>query len=483
MQLPAAAPSAGAGAVERRATQGAADVHHLLVEHSLGLICTHDLAGTLLLVNRAAAEALGYSPEDGVGRNLRDFLVPDARPLFDAYLDRMREHGQDSGLLRVLSRDGAERIWMYRNIRRDEPGREPCVLGHAIDVTERIAAERALRESEQALIRAYDEMETKVRERTAELQQANERLRAEMLERQRAEETRERALVRERDTLAFLGEVSLQLTPVIDFEGVLSALKRVPVPFLAEWTLVFVVTHDAVRCVGGAHVMPEGRRALAALELAATTAPPAGCLLARAVSTGRPQVDAGHPADIAAGLLGSGPAPLLEALAPRALLAVPVRSGDVVAVACLGSLNDARFTASDILIADDFAARVNAALDRVALYHDAQEANRLKDEFLSTLSHELRMTERDRRLVAHPAHEQRGRGHAQGCGSHRAQRRRAGPADRRDLRCLANRDRQASPLAGADTSGHRSARSTRRDPSGSPREGPSHRGAGRERAP
>src|SRR5262245_22403203 len=38
-----------------------------LVEYSLGLICTHDLKGTLLSINPAAANSLGYTPEDGVG--------------------------------------------------------------------------------------------------------------------------------------------------------------------------------------------------------------------------------------------------------------------------------------------------------------------------------------------------------------------------------------------------------------------------------
>src|SRR5262245_18389574 len=120
-----------------------------LVEYSLGLICTHDLSGNILTINPASANSLGYQPEDGVGRNLREFLSADTRHLFDDYLRRIQEHGQDAGLMRVEARAGTHRVWMYRNVLSRGPG-GTYVLGHAIDVTERITAERTLRESEPA---------------------------------------------------------------------------------------------------------------------------------------------------------------------------------------------------------------------------------------------------------------------------------------------------------------------------------------------
>src|SRR5262252_844513 len=60
-----------------------------LVDSSLGLICTHDLDGTILSLNPAAAEALGYRAEDGIGRNLSDYLEADKRHLFAEYLQRI----------------------------------------------------------------------------------------------------------------------------------------------------------------------------------------------------------------------------------------------------------------------------------------------------------------------------------------------------------------------------------------------------------
>jgi PAS domain S-box-containing protein len=166
-----------------------------LVEYSLGLICTHDLAGTILSINPAAAESLGYRCEDGIGRNLADFLQPDKRHLFADYLRRIQDHGQDAGLMKVVARNGAVRVWMYRNVLSCQQEQEPYVLGHAIDISERVAAERTLRESEQALRAAQTDLEARVRERTLELEQANQRLRVEMAEREQSERLRRRALV------------------------------------------------------------------------------------------------------------------------------------------------------------------------------------------------------------------------------------------------------------------------------------------------
>jgi PAS domain S-box-containing protein len=133
-----------------------------LVENSLGLICTHDLDGVVLSVNPAAANSLGYEPRDGIGRNLREFLSQTTRPRFDNYLKRIRDHGHDSGVMRVVRKDGSERIWLYRNVLFIEPGARPYVLGHAIDVTERISAEAAVARSHQQTLEATSRLAGRV---------------------------------------------------------------------------------------------------------------------------------------------------------------------------------------------------------------------------------------------------------------------------------------------------------------------------------
>src|SRR5689334_2902349 len=90
-------------------SKGQLKLFRLLVEHSLGLMCIHDLDGVLLLINPAAAQALGYTPEECLGRSIRDLLVPAVQPRFDAYLSRIRVNPSDSGLMRLRAKDGTER--------------------------------------------------------------------------------------------------------------------------------------------------------------------------------------------------------------------------------------------------------------------------------------------------------------------------------------------------------------------------------------
>ena len=117
-----------------------------LVDRGAGLICAHDGVGTLVFINPAAADALGYPPEELIGTPLRKLLHPAVRQQFDAYLERIWVRGRDRGLMRLVARDGRPRVWSYDNVRYQPPGEGPIVLGHAHDVTEQAWADRAVRE-------------------------------------------------------------------------------------------------------------------------------------------------------------------------------------------------------------------------------------------------------------------------------------------------------------------------------------------------
>ncbi len=125
------------------------DRYRDLVENSEDLICTHDLEGRFLSVNRALVRRLGYErAEEFLGRTLSDLLAPDVRHLFGPYLDTVVREGHAYGFMKVLTRSGEKRILEYHNSLRTEGLEKPIVRGMAHDVTERTRAEAALRKSE-----------------------------------------------------------------------------------------------------------------------------------------------------------------------------------------------------------------------------------------------------------------------------------------------------------------------------------------------
>jgi len=131
------------------------DRYRDLVEHSEDLICIHDLEGNLLTVNDPPARILGYTKEELFHRPMRDFVVPEARALCDAYLLQIQRDGFAKGVLPVLTKNGEVRLWEYNNTLRKEGLNSPIVRGIAHDITEQKRAESALRMSEEKFCKAF----------------------------------------------------------------------------------------------------------------------------------------------------------------------------------------------------------------------------------------------------------------------------------------------------------------------------------------
>lgn len=116
-----------------------------LFHYSLGLICTHTLDGTLTSVNPAALQSLGYEESQIIGRSLCDYMPPERRDVFNAYLKRIEANHTDAGVIELIAADGTLRYWAYNNV-LDSEGQPPFVLGHAQDVTALRLQEQRLRE-------------------------------------------------------------------------------------------------------------------------------------------------------------------------------------------------------------------------------------------------------------------------------------------------------------------------------------------------
>ena len=118
--------------------------YRALSEKSLGMICTHDLDGKLLSINRAAAKIMGYEPEELIDRTLESLVPPDAVELCRLYLKHIKTHGDFFGSFRVLTKTGEERILKFSNILYEEDGKPPFVLGNAQDITKLKRTEQEL---------------------------------------------------------------------------------------------------------------------------------------------------------------------------------------------------------------------------------------------------------------------------------------------------------------------------------------------------
>ncbi len=124
------------------------DRYRNLVTRSHDLVCSHDLEGQIISVNPASAALLGYDESTLLEMNVRDTLAPEVRDEFDAYLEKIRDDGVASGLMRVQTQAGERRVWEYDNVLRTEGITKPIVWGMAHDVTQRVRAQQRLRESE-----------------------------------------------------------------------------------------------------------------------------------------------------------------------------------------------------------------------------------------------------------------------------------------------------------------------------------------------
>jgi len=131
--------------------------------------------------NRRLAEIFGYQPEELTGRSTRMFYLTEEDYQRDGVLVEpvVRDGGTHIGENRVRHRDG-HAFWVRTTGRRVDTEND-SIIWIVEDVTERHRAE-------EALLRARDELEQRVVERTAELATANTQLQEEVFERMQAEQ-------------------------------------------------------------------------------------------------------------------------------------------------------------------------------------------------------------------------------------------------------------------------------------------------------
>lgn len=150
-----------------------------------------DIAGSMVvvidkderisLINQRGEEILGLSEKEVSGENWFDLVVPkkereEVRAIFDNLMDKKGknvEYYENS----ILNKDGEERlIWWHNRVLLDEKGNAQGTISSGVDITELRETEKELSKSRLQLQNYAQELEVKVKERTAELEESELKL-------------------------------------------------------------------------------------------------------------------------------------------------------------------------------------------------------------------------------------------------------------------------------------------------------------------
>ena len=201
-------------------------------------------------------------------------------------------------------------------------------------------------------------------------------------------------LERAQRTLQFLADAGAAVSSSLDLETTLSNLEKVALPELGDLCVVYRRGHSgAIRQIAVLHADARDIAAARALAEHHAWGAHAEHVVTRVIDRGGGELlaDLGAAAADAA----SDDAAHLSALRELGLASMlvvpydagPRSSGALLFATVVGSRPC--LDAFDLEVARQLAQRVAMALEHARLYNEAQEASRLKDDFLAIVSHEL----------------------------------------------------------------------------------------------
>lgn len=200
-------------------------------------------------------------------------------------------------------------------------------------------------------------------------------------------------LKRTDDRLRILADAGAILAESTDYQATLQALAELVVPLMADWCVVDVVEASSVRRIAVAHPDPAKRALVEDLQRRYPNDRDRPSPVREVVETGRSQiipvisdemlVAAAHDAEHLE---------LIRSLRIRSAAIVPlIARGQVLgAMTLAGAESGHVYREEDRAYLEDLGRRTAVAVDNVRLLHEANEAIRLRDDFLAMASHDMR---------------------------------------------------------------------------------------------
>lgn len=334
--------------IDRAGWPGTAAELEMVLESAADAITVQGPDGQLVYANRAAAETMGFD-------SATDLLATPLSRVLD-HFELLDEAGNELPWTDLPSRRAlagetvTPRVVRFR--RRDN-GKEHWALVQATPVTSTDSGVRLV-------VNTFHDV--------TELKRTEQRLRV-------------------------LADVGAVLAQSNDYQETLRRLAELVIPDLADWCVVDVVDSHGPRRVAVAHVDPAKRELADEIERRYPPDPERSSTLANVIRTGQSVVTA----EVSREMLRTAAADeehfqLLERAGIGSAVTLPlIARGQVLgAMTMIRAASAVPYSAADLPFLEELARRAALSVDNARLLDEANEAVRLRDDFLAMASHDMR---------------------------------------------------------------------------------------------
>jgi len=189
-----------------------------------------------------------------------------------------------------------------------------------------------------------------------------------------------------------LGEATALVSSTFDYKGVFGALVRLCVRELSDWAVIDLIDQDRIVRLAAAHRNPANEPLLRELSQRYPPRPGVPSLARGVIESGRPlHIPDFSTREVRRYCADARQFEIVQALGARSAISVPLVARETrFGALSLGSATPNHFVDPDVDLVAEIGRRTALAIDNARLLVETQRAVQLRNDFLSTASHELR---------------------------------------------------------------------------------------------